>query len=89
MRMGVRRFTRLTNGLSKKIENHKHMIALYYFHYNWVRKHMTIGTTPAIASGLTDREFTMEDFVGLVELQEKKAGRRVTNYKPASKWRPN
>lgn len=55
MRMRMRRFTRLTNAFSKKIENHRAAIALHYMHYNFTRVHQTIKTTPAIAAGVTDR----------------------------------
>ena len=54
MRMSMRRFTRLTNAFSKKVENHVHALALYFVWYNWVRPHMTLGTTPAVAAGLAD-----------------------------------
>jgi len=88
MRMGMRRFTRLTNGFSKKLDNHKHMIAIYYFHYNFIRKHLTIKTTPAIMAGLTDRAWTMVDFVELMEREEATVGGRITDYKiSASKRR--
>jgi hypothetical protein len=53
MRMSMRRFTRLANAFSKKFENHCHALALYFFSYNWIRRHKTLGTTPAIAAGLT------------------------------------
>jgi hypothetical protein len=53
MRMQMRRFTRLTNGFSKKIENHSHALALYFFWYNWVRSHKAHKLTPAMAAGLT------------------------------------
>jgi hypothetical protein len=58
MRMGMRRFTRLTNGFSKKVENHAHAISIHYMHYNFARPHMTLTkrygqpTTPAMAAGL-------------------------------------
>jgi IS1 family transposase len=52
MRMGMRRFTRLTNGFSKKIENHAHAVSLHFMHYNFCRKHQTLGTTPAVAAGI-------------------------------------
>jgi hypothetical protein len=54
MRMGMRRFTRLTNGFSKKFENHAHQIALYFFHYNFCRVHTTFRVTPAMEAGLSD-----------------------------------
>lgn len=84
MRMGMRRFTRLTNGFSKRIENHKHAIALHYFHYNFIRKHQTIKTTPALMAGVADRVWTMLDFVNLLEREERYLGGRLTNYKPAA-----
>src|SRR5215203_385515 len=67
MRMQMRRFTRLTNGFSKKWENHVHMVALYTTWYNFVRIHKTLRTTPAMAAGVTDRLWSMEDIVGLVD----------------------
>jgi IS1 family transposase len=87
VRMGMRRFTRLTNGFSKKLENHKHMIALYYFHYNFCRKHMTINMTPAAMAGVTNRAWTMVDFVEMLEREERAAGGRLTDYKPAASKR--
>src|SRR5437667_4966375 len=54
MRMSMRRFTRLTNGHSKKLENHGHAVALNFMHYNFCRKHSTLGTSPAVAAGLAD-----------------------------------
>ena len=54
--MGNRRFTRLTNGFSKRVENHKHAIALYYWHYNSSRVHHTVKTTPAVAAEITNHE---------------------------------
>lgn len=54
MRMSMRRFTRLTNGFSKKIENHAAMVAIYAVHYNFVRIHKSLRITPAMAAGLTD-----------------------------------
>lgn len=67
MRMQMRRFTRLTNGFSKKWENHVHMVALYTAWYNFVRIHKTLRTTPAMAAVVTDRLWSMEDIVGLVD----------------------
>jgi len=67
MRMSMRRFTRLTNAFSKKFENHCHSLALYFCWYNWIRKHKTLGTTPAIAAGLTDKALTIADVAALVD----------------------
>lgn len=66
MRMGMRRFTRLTNGFSKKVENHGHMVALYFMHYNYCRVHKTLRVTPAMEAGLTDHVWTLEELVGLL-----------------------
>jgi IS1 family transposase len=66
MRMGMRRFTRLTNGFSKKYENHAHQVALYFFHYNFCRVHKTLRVTPAMEAGLTDHIWTLEDLCRLI-----------------------
>ena len=60
MRMGMRRFTRLTNGFSKKIENHCHAIALYFMYYNFARVHQTLRVTPAMEAGLADHAFMLK-----------------------------
>lgn len=83
MRMQMRRFTRLTNGFSKKIENHKHAIALHYFYYNFIRKHQTIKTTPAVMAGVANKAWTMVDFVKLMEREEELLGGRISDYKPS------
>ena len=75
MRMGMRRFTRLTNAFSKKYENHCHALALYFVYYNFIRKHTTLKTTPAVAAGLVDEVYTMELIVDLVERNAPKTGR--------------
>ena len=67
MRMHMRRFTRLTNGFSKKVENHIHMVALYAVFYNFTKIHKTLRVTPAMAAGLTDRVWDMADIVRLLE----------------------
>ena len=67
MRMSMRRFTRLTNAFSKKFENHFHALALYFFFYNFCRVHKTLGATPAMAAGVTDRIMKMEDAVALID----------------------
>src|SRR5271157_97415 len=63
MRMGMRRFTRLTNGFSKKLENHGHAVALYFMHYNFCRVHRTLRVTPAMEAGLTDRVWSLEELM--------------------------
>jgi IS1 family transposase len=70
MRMSVRRFTRLTNAFSKKLENHAHMVALYALWYNFVRIHKTLRVTPAMAAGIETRLWSMEDVVQLIETRE-------------------
>jgi hypothetical protein len=66
MRMGVRRFTRLTNGFSKKLENHGHMVALYFMHYNYCRVHKTLRVTPAMEAGITDHVWAVEELLSLL-----------------------
>jgi len=73
MRMQMRRFTRLTNGFSKKIENHKHAIALHYFNYNFCRVHQTVKAPPAMAAGITDHVWELSEPVALLEAEENKA----------------
>jgi len=75
MRMGMRRFTRLTNGFSKKFENHAHQVALYFFHYNFCRVHKTLRVTPAMEAGLTDHVWTLEELCSL--LPERKPNARI------------
>jgi IS1 family transposase len=70
MRMAMRRFTRLTNAFSKKLENHAHMVALYALWYNFVRIHKTLRTSPAMAAGIEARLWSMEDVVRLIEERE-------------------
>lgn len=65
MRMGMRRFTRLTNGFSKKVENHGHMVALYFMHFNFCRIHKTLRVTPAMEAGLTDHVWSLEELLDL------------------------
>jgi IS1 family transposase len=67
MRMQMRRFTRLTNAFSKKVENHCHSLALYFVWYNWVRLHKTHKVTPAMAAGLTDKLMDMKDIAAMIE----------------------
>src|SRR5204863_5512640 len=67
MRMNIRRFTRLTNAFSKKIENHAHSVALFYMHYNFVRVHQTLRVTPAMEAGITKTVWSIQDIVELAE----------------------
>ncbi len=67
MRMHMRRFTRLTNGFSKKVENHAHSVALHFMYYNFVRIHKTLRVTPAMAAKVTDRLWEMADIVRVLE----------------------
>src|SRR5216684_6986283 len=67
MRMGIRRFTRLTNAFSKKLANHVHALSIYFMHYNFVRIHQTLRVAPAMEAGVTDRLWTLEDMVGIVD----------------------
>jgi IS1 family transposase len=81
MRMGMRRFTRLTNAFSKKIENHAHAVALHFLYYNFCRTHQTLRMPPAMAAGLTTRPWEIEDIVALVEAAEE-APKKRGPYKP-------
>ncbi len=82
MRMHMRRFTRLTNAFSKKVENHAHAVALHVMFYNFVRIHKTLRMTPAMASGVSDRLWSMEDIVALIDAREGEP-KRPTSYKKA------
>ena len=70
MRMHTRRFTRLANAYSKKVENHAHSVALFAMYYNFVRIHKTLRTTPAMAAKVTERLWEMSDIVGVLEAWE-------------------
>lgn len=76
MRMSMRRFTRLTNAFSKKVENHAHAVALHYMHYNFCRIHQSLRVTPAMAAGVTERLWEIADIVRLVEDAAPKPGPR-------------
>jgi IS1 family transposase len=73
MRMSMRRFTRLTNAFSKKIENLRHAVAIHYMHYNFCRVHKTLRVTPAMEAGLTDHVWTLDELVNLLEKKENAA----------------
>jgi IS1 family transposase len=68
IRMSNRRFTRLTNAFSKKIDNHCHALALHFVYYNFVRQHKTLRVTPAMAAGISKRFYSIEDIVRLVDI---------------------
>ncbi|MGA2607712.1 MAG: IS1 family transposase [Terriglobia bacterium] len=72
MRMGMRRFTRLTNAFSKKVENHAYQVALHFMHYNFCRIHKTLRVTPAVEAGLTDHVWTIEEMLSNIEVVERK-----------------
>jgi len=76
MRMHMRRFTRLTNSFSRKVENHAHAVALFTTYYNFVRIHKTLRVTPAMAAGVSDRLWEVADIVALVEAAEAPAKKR-------------
>lgn len=76
MRMHMRRFTRLTNAFSKKLENHALNVALFTTYYNFVRIHKSLRMTPAMAAGVTDRLWEIGDIVALIEATEPKARKR-------------
>jgi IS1 family transposase len=67
MRMHMRRFTRLTNAFSKKVENHQHALALYFMFYNFCRVHQTLRVTPAMEAGVSDHIWTLEEVVRLLD----------------------
>ena len=66
MRMSMGRFTRLTNGFSKKVENHEAAVALHFMHYNFARVHQTLRVTPAMEAGVSDRVWNLEEIVRLL-----------------------
>jgi hypothetical protein len=67
MRMSMRRFTRLTNGFSKKIENHTHSVALHYMHYNFCRIHKSLRVTPAMEAGVSNHVWSIEELASLFD----------------------
>jgi len=83
MRMNMRRFTRLTNAFSKKVENHVHAISLHYMYYNFGKIHQTLRVTPAMEAGISDHVWSLEEIAGLVKDEPaKKRGaykKRISN----------
>jgi IS1 family transposase len=66
MRMSMRRFTRLTNAFSKKVENHEHSVAIHYMHYNFGRIHQSLRVTPAMEAGIADHVWSLEEIIELL-----------------------
>jgi hypothetical protein len=78
--MSMRRFTRLTNAFSKKVENHYHALALYFVFYNFVRRHQTLRVSPAMAAGIETRLWDMADIVAQIDAREE-APKRPRSYR--------
>lgn len=70
----MRRFTRLTNGFSKKVENHMHSVSLHYMYYNFCRIHQTLRVTPAMEAGVTNRLWSIEDILDLIRWKRQRNG---------------
>jgi len=70
--MSMRRFTRLTNAFSKKVQNLEHAVALHFMYYNFCRIHQTLRVTPAMEAGVTNRLWNIKDIVRLIEERENK-----------------
>jgi IS1 family transposase len=87
MRMHMRRFTRLTNAFSKKIENHACAVALHSMYYNFVRLHQTLKVSPAMAAGVTDRLWEMVDVVDMLDAFEAKRKREAKPIFEVVKWK--
>ncbi|MEY2486835.1 MAG: hypothetical protein QOH39_2483 [Verrucomicrobiota bacterium] len=92
LRMCSRRFTRLTNGFSKKLSNHTNALGLHFFMYNFCRKHLTTKTTPALAAGVTDKVWAVQDVIDMVDeyWNEKRPIQRPKFYRKrmTPKWYP-
>ena len=78
MRMHMRRFTRLTNGFSKKVERYIAAVSLYFVFYNWIKIHKTLRVTPAMAANLTDKLMGFEELVALIDAAADKPNRPKT-----------
>ena len=80
MRMHMRRFTRLTNAFSKKLENHGYSVALHQMYYSFVRIHQTLKVTPAMAAGVTEKLWEVSDVVAMIEGWEAEHAATATTY---------
>ena len=76
MRMAMRRFTRLTNGFSKKVENHEHALAVHYMFYNFGRIHQTLRCTPAMEAGVSDHVWSLEEIIQMADGYTPQPGKR-------------
>ena len=85
MRMSMRRFTRLTNAFSKKVENLTAAVSLHFAYYNFCRVHQTLGTTPAVAAGIADHVWKLDELIGLLEAAEATPVKRGPYKKRGSK----
>ncbi len=87
LRMNLRRYARRTNAHSKRVENHCRALALHFFSYNFMRKHLTLKTTPAVAAGVTDKVWTTDDLLAMFDAYqaENHAPRRPIKYMPRRK----
>lgn len=86
LRMRCRRMTRLSDGFSKKIENHASAMALHYFAFNFIKRHETLGNTPAVIAGIAGRPWTALDLADLIaDAEAANEGRRITQYLPSPK----
>jgi len=84
IRMGNRRFTRLTNGFSKRIDNHLHMLSLYFLHYNFCRIHKSLGVSPAMEASVSDTLHDIEWIVSLIDAMKPEPKKRGTYKKRIS-----
>jgi IS1 family transposase/lambda repressor-like predicted transcriptional regulator len=84
MRMSMRRFTRLTNGFSKKLDNHIYALALYFMHYNFCRIHKTLKVTPAMEAGVSEKLWSLEDIIAAIDERAPKPKRPKTYRKAAN-----
>jgi hypothetical protein len=80
MRMGIRRFTRLTNAFSKKVENHAYQVALHFMQYNFARIHKSLRVTPAMEAGVSDHVWSLEEIAGLLDDRFGAQPMRVLDY---------